>query len=266
MSGPGPKDRDGGSPPAPDKGAHEIFLPGDDDPLIVLPTDIGGKPAVIDDRPAGGTAGAARPHAEYTLDQPSIETDRVREPVQFPWAGTGTVRAKKPPSPWARRAVLIGVGALLAFGAWMGLSALRPHPALITSITPSKAEPGQTVTIAGAALGSDPAAIVVRFGDRRGPVTSATDSSIAATVPADLANLPAGDLRVVVEVRGRTSNALFMGLARYPRITGVEPAVALPGAEVVVKGEAVHTIKATRAYRIQRQEAIGEAAKLELAA
>ena len=36
--------------------------------------------------------------------------------------------------------------------------------------------------------------------------------------------------------------------------------------EVVVKGEAVHTIKATRAYRIQRQEAIGEAAKLELAA
>ena len=36
--------------------------------------------------------------------------------------------------------------------------------------------------------------------------------------------------------------------------------------DVVVKGEVVHTIKATRAYRIQRQEAIGEASKLELAA
>ena len=33
-----------------------------------------------------------------------------------------------------------------------------------------------------------------------------------------------------------SSNALFMSLARYPRITAVEPEVALPGAEVAVKG------------------------------
>jgi hypothetical protein len=78
--------------------------------------------------------------------------------------------------------------------------------------------------------------MVVRFGDRRGPVTSATETSLAATVPADLANLPAGDIRVVVDVDGVSSNALFMNLARYPRITAVEPEVALPGAVVAVKG------------------------------
>jgi hypothetical protein len=126
---------------------------------------------------------------------------------------------------------------LLAVGGWVGVASLRPAPPVITSIVPSKAEPGQTVTIAGTALGTDAADLVVRFGDRRGPVTSAGESSVAATVPADLANMPAGDIRVVVEARGMTSNALFMSLARYPRITSVEPEVALPGDVVVVKGD-----------------------------
>lgn len=265
MSAPDPKDGDGSSPPAPGTGSHEIVLPGED-PLIVLDADAApippsepkvkspppppagpGKPAavpaIIDDIPADepvadkkpAAAPAPRAQAEYTTEPPSISSDRVREPVEFPWAEPERAAPRRP-SPWPRRLLLIAIGAALAFGAWAGVAALRPHPPVITSITPSKAEPGQTVTIAGSALGSDAAAVVVRFGDRRGPVTSATESSVSATVPADLANLPAGDIRVEVEVAGKPSNGLFMGLARYPRITAVEPEVALPGAEVTVKG------------------------------
>ena len=250
MSAPGPKDRDDGSPPAPGSGAHKIYLPGEETPLIVLDADTSarGAPAIIDDTASATPGSAARPHAEYTTEQPSIASDRVREPVQFPWATTAPASGRRPPSPWPRRALLVGTGALVALGAWAGISSLRPHPPVITSIVPSKAEPGQTVTIAGTALGSDAAGMVVRFGDRRGPVTSATGSSIAATVPADLENLPPGDIRVVVDVGGRSSNALFMNLARYPRITSVEPAVALPGAAVVIKG--THLEGATIAVRI----------------
>lgn len=284
MSAPGPKDGDGGgSPPKPKTGSHEIYLPGEPDPLIVLDADLppgspdppvesppahsppapkppgrpaqalrpsspgnAAVPAIIDDIPSGKPSGA-RPQPEYTTEPPSITSDREREPVELPWAAAPAARPSRP-SRWPRRVLLFGLGALLAFGAWAGFAALRPHPPVITSIVPSKAEPGQTVTIAGTALGSDSADMVVRFGDRRGPVTSASESSLAATVPADLANLPAGDIRVVVEVGGVSSNALFMSLARYPRITAVEPEVALPGAEVVVKG--MHLEAATVAVRI----------------
>jgi hypothetical protein len=107
---------------------------------------------------------------------------------------------------------------------------------VITSVTPSKAEPGQTVTIAGTALGTDAGKLVVRFGERRGPVTSAGDTSLAATLPAELANLPPGPIRVIVEADGVASNALFLTVARYPKITGVEPAVALPDGEVQISG------------------------------
>ena len=247
MSAPGPKDGDGGSPPKPKTASHEIYIPGEDDPLVVLDADVtpaarpaspgnAAVPAIIDDISSGKPAPAPRGQAEYTTEPPSITSDRVREPIEFPWAATEPAAAPAPPSPWPRRLLLVSLGALIALGAWAGFASLRPHPPVITSIVPSKAEPGQTVTIAGTALGSDAAEMVVRFGDSRGPVTSASDSSLAATVPADLANLPAGDIRVVVEIGGVSSNALFMNLARYPRITAVEPEVALPGAEVAVKG------------------------------
>jgi hypothetical protein len=77
---------------------------------------------------------------------------------------------------------------------------------------------------------------VVRFGERRGAVTSASGTAIAATVPAEMANESPGGVRVVVEVGGVASNALFMTLARFPRLTAVEPEVALPGDEIVLRG------------------------------
>jgi hypothetical protein len=275
MSAPDPKDGDGDAPPGPGSGSHEINLASDEEPLIVLDAEVtrapadppapsGAKPAIINDIPADTPAAPAekppsppsppakpskpRAQAEYTTEPPSIKSDRVREPVEFPWAAAATPSRPARRSRWPRRALLIGLGALLALGAWAGVGVLRPALPVITSIVPSKAEPGQTVTIAGTDLGSDDSKMVVRFGDRRGPVTSATGTSLAATVPADLANVPPGQISVVVEVSGRSSNTLFMTLARYPRVAGVEPEVALPGSEVTVTGK--HLDPATVAVRI----------------
>src|SRR5687767_730957 len=123
MSAPKPKDGDGGLPPPED--AHEIFLAGDEDPLIVLSPDAPPVPApvaapvaapvppqapppqhvtaVIDDTPAvRSPPPPPRAHAEYTTDPPSIATDRVRDPFVLP----PTVTSRTTP-PWARRAALV---------------------------------------------------------------------------------------------------------------------------------------------------------------
>jgi len=242
MSGPKAKDGDGALPPP--ENAHEIFLAGEEDPLIVLDADAPPVPpppparhvtAVIDDTPAAKSPPPpSRAQAEYTMDPPSIAGDRVREPFDFPPPAV-PARPHRP-SAWPRRAGLVAFGVVVALAGWAAFSRLRPHPPVITSMVPSKAEPGQTVTINGTALGTQASDVVVRFGDRRGAVTSAVDSSLAATVPAELANLPPGPVRVTVEVGGTPSNALFMTIARYPKILGVDPDVALPGGEVAITG------------------------------
>jgi len=269
MSAPKPIGEDGSLPPPED--AHEISLSGDEDPLIVLSADAPPVPpdplellpvqpavpaspapqgvlrapssaaavgAVIDDLPTANLPPARRAQAPHTTEPPSIATDRVREPLAFPSDVAPDWRKQSPPSPspWPRRALLLSTGALLASGVWAAYSRGGPHPPVLTSIVPAKAEPGQTVTLAGTSLGTDTGETVVRFGDYRGAVTSAAGASLAATIPAELANLPPGAVRVVVEVGGASSNALFMTLARYPKITGVEPEVALPGNEVAIAG------------------------------
>jgi hypothetical protein len=242
MSGPKAKDGAGALPPP--ENAHEIFLAGDEDPLIVLDADAPPVPAppptrhvtaVIDDTAAPKSPPPPpRAQAEYTTDPPSIAGDRVREPFDFPPPAIPS-RPKRT-SPWPRRAGLVAFGVAVALAGWAAFSSLRPDPPVITSMVPSKAEPGQTVTINGTALGTQTSDVVVRFGDRRGAATSAAETSLAATVPAELANLPPGPVRVTVEVGGTPSNALFMTIARYPKIAGVEPEVALPGGEVAITG------------------------------
>ncbi len=184
MSAPKPKDGDGDSPPKPKTGSHEIYLP-DEDPLIVLdadappvPTDppagsppgpkpasravrpsspgTAAIPAIIDDIPSAKSTPAPRAPAEHTTEPPSIANDRVREPVELPFAATARRQetvARRHRGPAARCWSASGCCSPSAPGP--GSPALRPNPPVITSIVPSKAEPGQTVTIAGTALGSD---------------------------------------------------------------------------------------------------------------
>jgi hypothetical protein len=182
------------------------------------------------------SAGGPPVKPEYTDAPPSIVVEGDRAPVELPtWAAPADA-PRRPPRRGRRPAMLVAAGLLIAIAAWNGAARLRPHPPVITSVVPAKAEPGQTVTLAGAGLGDDVTSVVVRFGDRRGAATSATPEAIAATVPAELANAPAGEIRVVAEVGGVASNALFMTLARFPRVAAIEPEVALPGDEILLRG------------------------------
>jgi IPT/TIG domain-containing protein len=259
MTAPGRKD---GPPPKDgelDLGLEpDPFIVLDPDPLVPAPAAAPAKPkpapaaraaetpravpAVINDTPAsppppGAVAPVARPRPapDYSDDPPSMAPEHVREPVELPkWASRPTAPAARPA--WVRPLLLVAAGLLVAFGAWRVYERLQPAPPVLSAMVPAKAEPGQTITIAGTGLGTDAEKVVVRFGERRGAVTSATDTAIAATVPAELAKAPPGEVRVVVEVDGTESNALFMSVARFPRVTGVSPAVALPGDMVVVEG------------------------------
>jgi hypothetical protein len=242
MAGPGRKDDEEPEP--------FIVLDDTDAPSASgSPSAPSSVPALIDDRPgaAAPAAGGARSGPVYDDQPPSMAPDHVREPVALPkWAAQPARGAGTPK--WIRPLLLLAAGLALALGAHWAYGRFRPHPPVLASVMPPKAEPGQTVTITGTGLGTDAAAVVVRFGDRRGPVTSATDSALAATVPAELANMPPGDVRVVVEVDGRESNALFMALAQFPRVAAILPEVALPGDEVTLTGSNLDA--ATAAVRI----------------
>jgi uncharacterized protein (TIGR03437 family) len=111
---------------------------------------------------------------------------------------------------------------------------MKPPAPVISSVIPPKAEPGQTVTVTGTAFDPDAADNTVRFGDKEGQVTAASETQLAVTVPASLA---AAEVPLRVQTRGGRSNALFVKVYQGPRVTAVEPPVALPGSEVVLRGE-----------------------------
>jgi hypothetical protein len=186
--------------------------------------------------PPGGER--KRPVADYSGDVPSIVTDRVREPGPPREAPPAARRALALPRVSLPRPVLIGLVTLVVAGlAYFAFTRLRQPPPVISSVLPPRAEPGLTVAIAGTGLGTSADAIAVRFGDQRGEVTSATDTQISVTVPADLAAKQGVEIPVSVETRAGRSNALFLRVRRVPHPSRLEPDVALPGQEVVLHGD-----------------------------
>jgi hypothetical protein len=125
----------------------------------------------------------------------------------------------------------------LVGGAFAVYAFFTQPPPVITGITPSKTESGQTVTIAGTGFATDPAGNTVRFGEQAGQVRTATDTQLTVIVPEGLAPSGPADLQLTVEAGGQRSNQLFVKVARLPRPASLEPDVALPGAEVTVNGQ-----------------------------
>ena len=206
-------------------------------------------PAIIfNERTPAAPPKKATPHA--TDGDVSIVSDRVREPLAVPEASPPPPPRKvtgKRPAVAARRgagglplarvaAVAVGA-AVLAGGGFFFYARMQRAPPVLVSLVPPKIEPGQTVTVKGSGFDASAGAQEVRFGDAVGTVTNATESDLTVTVPATLAADGPVELQVVVDRGGARSNALFAKIVRYPKVTRVEPDVALPGAEVVVQGQ-----------------------------
>jgi hypothetical protein len=216
-------------------------------------------PAVILDEPASGrtpppVGAAAGPGVvppprtvkpEYTNDIPSIGSEgRVREPLALPpppaVPAAKAARGKgasfqMPPIP---RAVGLAVGAaVLVGGAFAAYAFFTKPPPVITSVNPPKVEAGESVTIVGTSFSADASGNTVRFGEAAGQVKAASETQLTVAVPDGLTPSGAVDVQVTVETRGSRSNALFVNIARVPRPTALEPDVALPGAELTIKGQ-----------------------------
>jgi IPT/TIG domain-containing protein len=213
-------------------------------------------PAVIVDDPALAPAAAPKPIAakpapatpegtkktapDYTSDLPSMVPSGVRDRFAPPPPPPSLAAIAGRPRPVARArfavprlAVVALATVALAGGAlWLYLR-LRPAAPVITSVTPPKAEGGQTVTITGTGFDPDAEGDTVRFGDQPGKVISAAETQLAVTVPESLS---VADTAVRVHTRGGRSNALLLKIYRGPRVASVDPPVALPGAEVVLRG------------------------------
>ena len=187
---------------------------------------------------------ATRP--DYMTEIPSISGgDRVREPLEVPAAQAPSARpapARRPPSrrprlPTIPRAAVVAVAAAaLTGGAFYMYSHSRQPPPVLSSVTPPKAEVGSTITINGSGFEGSASDNTVRFGDAVAKVTNASATSIAVTVP-EVAVPAAKGIAITVEGKGGRSNALFVKIARLPRVTKVEPDVALPGTEVTLHGQ-----------------------------
>jgi hypothetical protein len=224
-----PRGHEAASPPP----AAEPRPPAADEaPIRLAPL----KPAV--EKPP---AEARKVRPDYTSDLPSIVTEGVRERFSPPPPAPSLEKLARKQKPAARagpavpRLALVALAgvALAGGGLWLFLR-MRPAAPVIMSVMPPKAEPGQTITLTGTGFDPDAAGDTVRFGDQTGQVTSASETQLAVTVPAALS---VTDVTVRVETRGGKSNALFVKVYRGPRVTSVDPPVALPGSEVVLRGD-----------------------------
>ena len=117
-----------------------------------------------------------------------------------------------------------------------GITVPAPVPApAITSLTPTHAQTGASVVIAGANLGASGA---VKFGAATATTTAWSSTSVTATVPAGLA--PGATTVTVTPTGGSSSNALAFTVdappAPAPVLTSLLPSTGIAGSTLVVTG------------------------------
>lgn len=189
--------------------------------------------------------------ADLVSELPSILDEREREPVSLPLFEEEAAapeqapkpkKVKKPkrprrPSIVPRPLLVAGASAVLGVAGFLIYGFLTAPPPALAGVAPPKVEPGQTLTLSGAGFAGTPGANIVRFGDQVAAVTSATASQLAVFVPDSLASEKPEDVAVSVETRQGRSNALMVRVRRLPRVNSIEPQVAMPGAEILIKGQ-----------------------------
>jgi IPT/TIG domain len=187
---------------------------------------------------------------DYLTEQPSIGVgEQTREPLEVP-PTPPPARAPKAARKEAPRTPKGGAGArvspaliggvlllVLAGGGYFGFKKLWKAPPVLESVQPARSEPGQTVTLTGLHFVTGASGNAVRIGEQTALVASATDTQIAVTVPAGLAAEGAVDVPIVVETAGGRSKPVMLKIYRAPKLTALEPDVAMPGAVLLIKGQ-----------------------------
>jgi hypothetical protein len=125
---------------------------------------------------------------------------------------------------------------VLGGGAYVAKRFLLREKPVLTGVAPSRAEPGQALVISGTGFAKSAESNTVLFGQQKGTVTNASETQLTATVPAGL-DATVLEVAVTVETGAGRSNALTVPLRVAPRLTALEPDVALPGAEILIKGQ-----------------------------
>jgi hypothetical protein len=192
---------------------------------------------------AEATKPAAKP--DYLTEQPSIGGGRTREPLEVPAApAPRAARPAKKAVPGKRRGPILSpamIGILLAMaaagGGYFAFKKFWKRPPVLESVQPGRSEPGQTVSLSGLNFLSDASANSVHIGEQTALVTSAAETQLAVTVPADLAAAGAEDVPIVVETAGGKSQAVTLKVYRAPKVASVEPDVVMPGQSLVIKGQ-----------------------------
>ncbi len=110
-----------------------------------------------------------------------------------------------------------------------------PLPPTITSISPSSAPVGTSVTIAGSGFGASAGSSVASFNNTTAATTAWTSTSIQATVPSAASSGP-----VTVTVGGARS-AGYPFTVQAPTIYALEPMSGAPGTVVTLTGSGFET-------------------------
>ena len=119
---------------------------------------------------------------------------------------------------------------LIGWGASLFIFTEAPK---LSGVTPARAEVGATITLKGSGFASDAEGNTVRFGNRSAPAQAVAGDGLLVEVPA----LGAGTVPVTVETSGGRSNPVSLEVLAALELAGLDPAGALPGDEVVLRGK-----------------------------
>lgn len=109
----------------------------------------------------------------------------------------------------------------------------------ITSLSPTSAAIGASITIFGTNFGSTQGTSTVQFNGTAASVTTWGSSSITVTLSSG-----ATSGNVVVNVSGQASNGVNFTVVPAPSITELSPATGAVGAELAIAGQTLEPLKA----------------------
>ncbi len=178
-------------------------------------------------------AQAARVDAKPKFLPKAVTTPTRPEPMKLRLPSIDWAALLRPPALYA----VAGTGGLLGLTllVWLAFLFFGGKP-VVTGVTPPRAAPGQQVEIAGKNFAADAAKNTVRFGDAAGAVVAVAPDGLTVTVPTP-AQGTSREAVVTVETPKGRSNAIAFRFDPAPAITMLEPDVAEPGNDVVLKAD-----------------------------